>query len=693
MSADISKTQLDSSVISNEPSLEQLNQLKQRISQYDYAYYVKDNPIVSDAEYDQCYQALSKIERAHPEWITEDSPTQRVGGQPIDHFKSRPHAVPMFSLSNAFTQDDLVSFDRKVREKCALLPEDSAIEYAAEPKIDGLAINIRYEHGKLIYAATRGDGVVGEDVTHNIRPLRSVPLQLLGEGWPSVLEVRGEVFMSKATFNMLNEKAIASGDKPFANPRNAAAGTLRQLDPSIAAQRNLSLFLYGWGEISENNTLPKQYHQVIEQFSQWGLPTNSDAKVVQGAQGMADYYDSLYEKRATLPYEIDGIVYKVDDISRHKVLGFTAKSPRWAIARKFPAEEVWTTLHDIEIQVGRTGALTPVARLQPVLVGGVIVANATLHNLDEIRRKDVRIGDTVVVRRAGDVIPEVVMPVLTKRPDEVRLFEMPTECPECGSEVMKEHDKAVYRCSGGLFCPAQRKRALQHFVSRKALDIQGLGNKLIDQLIENGWVKHPDDLFKLTPESLETLERMAKKSALKVCDAIEASKQTTLPRFIYALGIPEVGEVTAKSLAQHFVTLDKIRQAEKEALIDVPDVGEIVADNIVTFFKQPHNQEVIAGLLAEGVSWPDPKTITVDEDSPFAGKVVVLTGTLQSGSRTEAKQKLEALGAKMTGSVSAKTDFVIAGDKAGSKRIKAEALGVTVLSEEEWIAMMGETNG
>ncbi|VAW44632.1 DNA ligase (NAD(+)) [hydrothermal vent metagenome] len=693
MSKDTPQTRLDLSIASSDSLLEQLNQLKQVIVQYDYAYYAQDNPLVSDAEYDQCYQALLKIEKQHPEWVTDDSPSQRVGGQPVDHFKSLPHAVPMFSLSNAFTQDDLVDFDRKVREKLPELPTTRPICYAAEPKIDGLAINIRYENGKLIQAATRGDGVVGEDVTHNIRTIRSVPLQLLGEGWPSILEVRGEIFMSKATFKMLNEQAVASSEKPFANPRNAAAGTLRQLDPNIAAQRHLSLFLYGWGEISDEHALPKHYHQVIERFSQWGLPTNTDTQVVKGAQGMAEYYDVLYAKRSELPYEIDGIVYKVDDISVHRLLGFTAKSPRWAIARKFPAEEVWTTLLDIEIQVGRTGALTPVARLQPVSVGGVVVANATLHNLDEIRRKDVRIGDTVVVRRAGDVIPEVVVPVLSKRLEEVSLFEMPTQCPECSSEVIKEHDKAVYRCSGGLFCPAQQKRALQHFVSRKALDIQGLGDKLIDQLIEKEWVKHPDDLFKLTPEMLATLDRMAEKSALKVCNAIQAAKQTTLPRFIYALGIPEVGEVTAKSLAQHFITFDKIRQAEKEALIEVSDVGTIVADNVVTFFKQPHNQDVVIGLLDEGVTWPDPDIITVDNHSPFAGKIVVLTGTLQSDSRTKAKQKLEALGAKITGRVSAKTDFVIAGDKAGTKRAKAEALGVAVLSEEEWIAMMGEANG
>ncbi len=685
-------------------SFKELTQLKQTIAQYDYAYYAMDNPLVSDAEYDQLYQTLLKIEKEHPEWVTDDSPSQRVGGQPVEHFKSLPHAVPMFSLSNAFSQNDLVEFDRKVLEK--LIAEDALeqtseqivvhdIAYAAEPKIDGLAINIRYENGKLVLAATRGDGVVGEDVTHNVRTIRSVPLQLLGSGWPSVLEVRGEIFMSKAVFNRLNEEAVAAGDKPFANPRNAAAGTLRQLDPSIAAQRKLSLFLYGWGEISSESTLPKQYHKVIEQFKQWGLPTNADAKVVIGAQGMADYYDSLYAKRAGLPYEIDGIVYKVDHIPSHKVLGFTAKSPRWAIARKFPAEEVWTELLDIEIQVGRTGALTPVARLSPVLVGGVMVANATLHNLDEIQRKDVRIGDVVVVRRAGDVIPEVVAPVLSKRESTVRLFEMPVHCPECGSDVVKEHDKAVYRCSGGLFCPAQKKRAFQHFVSRKALDIQGLGNKLIDQLIEKNWVSHPDDLFKLVPENLAQLERMAEKSALKVYDAIQAAKRTTLPRFIYALGIPEVGEVTAKSLAQHFVTLEKIRQSDVEALVEVSDVGEIVAENIVTFFKQPHNQEVVEGLLSVGLSWPEPSIdMVVDEQSsPFAGKVVVLTGSLQQGSRTEAKQALEALGAKVTGSVSAKTDFVIAGEKAGSKRTKAEALGVRILSEEEWIQMMGESNG
>ena len=666
-----------------------LDNLKQTIAKHDYAYYVLDRPDISDPQYDALYQQLLAIEAAHPELVTSDSPSQRVGGQALSGFKSVTHAVPMFSLDNAFNQDDLVDFERKVVEKL----ETNDIAYAAEPKMDGLAINIRYEQGELVQATTRGDGSVGEDVTHNIRTIRSIPLKLLGDDWPEILEVRGEIFMSKTVFNQLNTLAHESGEKPFANPRNAAAGTLRQLDPKIVAKRQLSLYLYGWGEISSDWSLPDCYHKAIEQFKVWGLPTNPDAQVVIGAQGMSDYYEKLQAKRLDLPYEIDGIVYKVDELSKHEKLGFTAKAPRWAIARKFPAEEVWTELLDIEIQVGRTGALTPVARLEPVSVGGVIVSNATLHNLDEIQRKDVRIGDTVIVRRAGDVIPEVVGPVLAKRTESVQEFVMPTTCPECDSEVAKEHDKAVYRCTGGLFCPAQRKRALQHFVSRKAFDIQGLGDKLIDQLADEALVLHPDGLFRVEESQFENLERMAKKSAEKVYSAIQAAKTTTLPRFIYSLGIPEVGEVTAKHLANHFIELDDIMQATVEELVVVQDVGEIVAENIVTFFHQLHNQEVVKGLLEAGVNWPRPEKIDVDDSSPFVGKVIVLTGSLTQGSRTEAKQKLEALGAKITGSVSAKTDYVIAGEKAGSKLTKAEALGVTVLTEQDWIAMMGETNG
>jgi len=667
----------------------QLTQLKTQINELNYAYYVLDNPIVSDAQYDELYHQLVSIEQAHPDLITLDSPTQRVGDKPLSHFKSVTHAVPMFSLDNAFNQTDLVDFQRRVQER---INNDNPITFSAEPKMDGLAINIRYEGGQLVQATTRGDGVVGEDVTQNIRTMPSVPLHLIGSGWPQVLEVRGEVFMSKKTFNHLNEENLRNEEKPFANPRNAAAGTLRQLDPRIAAKRKLSLYLYGWGDISDDWQLPEGYDQAIKVFQSWGLPINPDSKVVVGSQGMSDYYDELNQRRPNLAYEIDGIVYKVNQLANHSALGFTAKAPRWAIARKFPAEEVWTDLLDIEIQVGRTGALTPVARLEPVSVGGVVVSNATLHNLDEIERKDVRIGDKVIVRRAGDVIPEVVGPVLAQRQDNVTQFSMPSTCPECGSEVVKEQDKAVYRCTGGLFCPAQRKRALQHFVSRKAMDIVGFGDKLIDQLAGMEIVKHPDDLYQLDVETLAALDRMAEKSAKKVVKAIEESKETTLARFVFSLGIPEVGEVTAKNLANYFITLEAIRQADYEQLIEVDDVGDIVADHIVKFFEQPHNDEVISGLLTAGLHWPDPIQ-TESVESPFSGKVVVLTGSLQVLTRSDAKQKLEALGAKVTGSVSAKTDYLIAGEKAGSKLTKAEALGVSVLTEAEWIAMIGETNG
>jgi len=668
---------------------QQIQQLREAIAQHNYAYYVEDNPNISDAQYDELYYQLVDLEKQYPELITEDSPTQRVGDQPLAGFQSVTHAVPMFSLGNAFNQEDLESF-----QKANLKLHPSLVtQYSAEPKMDGLAINLRYQHGVLVQATTRGDGTTGEDVTHNIRTIQSIPLKLVGNQLPEVLEVRGEVFMSKKTFNRLNQQQLEQNEKAFANPRNAAAGTLRQLDPKVAAKRQLSFYVYGWGEVTDDWSLPELYSDVIEQFKQWHLPTNPDAAVVDGTAGMQAYYNQLQAKRPDLPYEIDGIVYKVNQIASHEVLGFTAKAPRWAIARKFPAEEVWTELLDIEIQVGRTGALTPVARLQPVAVGGVIVSNATLHNLDEIVRKDVRIGDTVIVRRAGDVIPEVVGPVLSKRPDNTQLFTMPNHCPECDSEVIKEHDKAVYRCSGGLYCPAQRKRALQHFVSRKAFDIQGLGDKLIVQLADQGLVKHPDDFFKLTVEQLAQLERMAEKSAQNVISAIDQAKQTTLARFIYSLGIPEVGEVTAKHLANHFITLDKIKAATLESLIEVQDVGEIVAENIVAFLKQPHNLEVIQGLIDAGVNWPDPEIEMVDESSVFNGKVVVLTGSLQQGSRTEAKKQLEALGAKVTGSVSAKTDYLIAGERAGSKLTKAEELGVTVLTEQQWLEMIGVNNG
>lgn len=661
--------------------------LVETLNQHSYKYYVLDEPSISDAQYDELYQQLLKIEAEHPEWLVKNSPSQRVGDMPLTEFQSVRHAVAMYSLDNAFSDEELIRFIERIEKK---LPHLVPIKFAAEPKMDGLAINLRYEHGELVQASTRGDGQVGEDVTHNIKTIRSIPMQLRDSDWPEVLEVRGEVFMSKSAFNELNQRQQENSGKVFANPRNAAAGSLRQLDSKITAQRHLSFFVYGWGEISASYDVPQYYSQMLNRIKDWGLPLNQHSELVEGTQGMLDYYTQLESLRPELPYEIDGIVYKLDDIAQQQQLGFTARAPSWAIARKFPAEEVWTRLLDIEVQVGRTGAITPVARLEPVLVGGVMVSNATLHNMDEIERKDVRIHDTVIVRRAGDVIPEVVAPVLAQRPEGTHLFQMPKQCPECGSDVVKEADKAVYRCTGGLFCPAQRKRALQHFVSRKAMDIQGLGDKLIDRLVDLQWVNHPDDLYKLKDrlEDLANLDRMGDKSASKLIEGIDASRETTLAKFIYSLGIPEVGEVTAKNLANYFKDLEKLKQAEVETLIEVPDVGNVVAEHICQFFSQPHNQEVITGLRNAGMHWPTPETPQVAIESPFNEKVVVLTGTLFQMGRNEAKALLEAQGAKITGSVSAKTDYVIAGEKAGSKRTKAESLGVPILTEEEWLAMM-----
>ncbi|BBP45943.1 DNA ligase [Thiosulfatimonas sediminis] len=689
----MTQTSLTFDIPDNLPSATAQHQtLCAEIAYHNRQYYVLDDPQISDAQYDLLYQQLLSLENAFPQLIDSYSPSQRIGAAPIKAFASVTHAVPMLSLDNAFSQQDLVDFQRRIHER---LNHQEPIEFIAEPKMDGLAINIRYLKGKLWQATTRGDGLSGEDVTHNIRTMRSVPLQLTGHDWPSILEVRGEVFISKKDFAAINQQQQQNGDKVFANPRNAAAGTLRQLDPRITAQRPLSLYLYGWGEISADWQQPETYLQTLQQFAEWGLPTNPATQAVIGEQGMDDYYQQLLRQRESLNYEIDGIVYKVNQISWHRELGFTAKFPRWAIARKFPAQEKWTDLLGIDIQVGRTGALTPVARLQPVEVGGVVVSNATLHNQDEIHRKDIRIGDKVIVRRAGDVIPEVVGPVLSLRQTDLAQFSMPSCCPECGSEVIKESDKAVYRCSGGLFCPAQRKRALQHFVSRKAMDIVGLGDKLIDQLCDLEWVKHPDDLYRLEANKLASLERMAQKSADKVIAAINASKNSTLPRFIYALGIPEVGEVTAKNLAYYFKSLERLIEADYDALLKVDDVGEIVASQVQHFFAQPHNREVIEGLIAEGIHWPKLDEVIDSDttDSLFAGKVVVLTGSLQHGTREDAKARLEALGAKVTGSISAKTDYLIAGEKAGSKLNKAEQLGVKVLNEEQFMQMMESNHG
>lgn len=668
-------------------SKESYLRLVELLNSYSNQYYVKDNPTISDAQYDEYYQQLLIIEKTNLSWIAKNSPSQRVGDQPLSAFRSVTHAVAMYSLDNAFSDDDLISFLNRIEKEQT---KQNKLVISAEPKMDGLAINIRYEKGILVQATTRGDGKTGEDVTDNIKTIRSVPLVLKGSNLPDVLEVRGEVFMSKLAFEKLNKKQLQNDNKPFANPRNAAAGTLRQLDSKIVSQRNLSLYLYGWGEISADWIMPNSYVEILNCFAEYGLPLNPESQKITGIEGMLFYYQQLAKKRADLPYEIDGIVYKLDDISLQKKLDFTAKSPRWAIARKFPAEEVWTDLLEIEVQVGRTGAITPVARLEPVLVGGVMVANATLHNMDEIIRKDVRVGDKVIVRRAGDVIPEVVAPVLNLRPDNTKLFEMPLHCPECDSEIVKEQGKAAYRCMGGLFCPAQRKRALQHFVSRKAFDIVGLGNKLIDQLVDVKLVNHPDDFFKLRVEQLKSLERMAEKSANKVISAIESAKKTTFAKFIYSLGIPEVGEVTAANLAQHFKTLENLKKVDVESLILVDDVGEIVAEHIIQFFQQLHNMEVVDNLVSLGVHWQTPQEKTVNANSSFANKIIVLTGTLSSMGRGDAKKQLEALGAKITGSVSAKTDILIAGEKSGSKKTKAEQLGVTILTEAEWLAMMAK---
>ena len=668
-----------------ESVIKRVETLRQLIEKYNYAYYVLDNPLVSDAEYDQLFRELQHLEAQYPELMTPDSPTQRVGGEPLKSFKTVRHTVPMRSLDDVFSDEEVSAFHQRVLER---LPGLTDIEYACEPKMDGLAVNLRYEAGRLVLASTRGNGYEGEDVTQNVRTIQVIPLKLFGEGWPQILEVRGEVFMPKRAFEALNQQQIEKGEKPFANPRNAAAGSLRQLDPRVTAQRKLSFFMYGWGEVSQDFALPNQYTEVIEQFAQWGLPKNPESQTALNDTGMIHYYQRMEKKRNDLPYEIDGIVYKVNDIALQEKLGFTSRAPRWAIARKFPAQEVWTKLLDIEVQVGRTGALTPVAILQPVEVGGVTVSRATLHNQDEIDRKDIRIGDIVIVRRAGDVIPEVVGPVIDRRSADAKKFVMPSQCPVCGSDVIKEPDKSIYRCSGGLFCPAQRKRALEHFVSRKAMDIKGLGDKLIDQLVEENWVKHPDDLYHLTVEQLASLPRMGQKSAQNIIEAIEASKNTTLPRFLYALGIPEVGEVTAKNLAYHFQTLEALMQADASELEAVPDIGDVVAQNIVTFFKQPHNQEVIQGLIVAGVHWSKIEPPTSQKTSPFTGKVVVLTGTLHQCTREEARAFLEELGAKVTNSVSKKTDFVIAGEKAGSKLSKAEALGIPVLNETEFLSML-----
>ena len=656
-------------------------QLRSEIEHHNYRYYVLDDPEVPDAEYDRLMRELQQLEAKHPELITGSSPTQKVGAAPLDVFKQIKHAVPMLSLNNAFSEEDVFDFDRRIREKLNV----DKVAYCVEPKLDGLAISLRYEKGELVQAATRGDGVTGEDVTLNVKTIQSLPLRLIGNGYPDILEVRGEVFLPLKGFEILNKRQIEKGEKVFANPRNAAAGSLRQLDSRITAQRPLAIYCYGIGDVSK--TFGKGHYDIIQHLKKWGLPVSAEVKRVDGPQGCVAYFESMSNKRAKLAYEIDGIVYKVDDLKQQQEMGFVARAPRWAIAHKFPAAEEMTILKGIDVQVGRTGALTPVARLEPVRVAGVTVTNATLHNQDELDRKDVRVGDTVIIRRAGDVIPEIVQVVMSKRPKGTRKFKLPDKCPVCGSSAIRVEGEAVSRCSGGLFCEAQRKEAIKHFAARKAMDIDGLGDKIVEQLVDEGLIEDIADLFSLKVETLANLERMGEKSAQNLVCALEKSKKTTLAKFLYSLGIREVGEATALSLAKHFCDLEKIAKASEEELQEVPDVGPVVASHVVQFFKQKHNREVIEKLLEAGINWPKEKPPEKGQ-LVFDGMTFVLTGTLTTMKRNDAKARLQALGAKVAGSVSAKTSCVIAGAEAGSKLTKAQDLGIPVLDEDQLILLL-----
>ncbi|MCU7920741.1 MAG: NAD-dependent DNA ligase LigA [Candidatus Thiodiazotropha sp. (ex Epidulcina cf. delphinae)] len=650
--------------------------LRNEIDHHNRQYYVFDAPEIADAEYDRLLRELQRLEAEHPHLITPDSPTQRVGETPLAGFGEVVHRRPMLSLDNAFGEEAMGDFERRIRDRLKLDDEEKIV-YLAEPKLDGLAINLRYVEGRLVLGATRGDGSRGEDVTGNIRTIKAVPLKLQGDDWPDILEVRGEVFMPKDGFEAFNQRAREAGEKGFVNPRNAAAGSLRQLDPRLTAQRPLTFYAYGFGEVDPAPIADSQSDS-IRRLRRWGVPISPLHEVVEGTQGCLAYFQRILQLRDSLPYDIDGVVFKVDELRLQAQLGSVSRAPRWAIAYKFPAQEEMTQVEAIAFQVGRTGAITPVARLHPVFVGGVTVSNATLHNMDEVMRKDVRPGDTVVVRRAGDVIPEVVSVVPAKRPHGISPVILPTRCPVCGSEITKPEGEAVARCSGGLYCPAQRKEALRHFASRKAMDIEGLGEKLVEQLVDEGLVDSPADLYRLTLEQLSGLQRMAEKSARNLLDALDKSKLTTLAHFLFALGIREVGEATASSLANQFLTLDAIQQADEALLQQAPDVGPVVAAHIVAFFRQAHNREVIEQLLEAGIHWPEIERQAVDH--PLSGKTIVITGALNRP-RDEIKRELLALGAKVTGSVSKKTDYLLAGEAAGSKLAKAEKLGVAVLDE------------
>lgn len=655
-----------------------IESLRDEIRYHNYQYHTLDEIEIPDAEYDRLMRQLQDLEKDYPELVTPDSPTQRVGAEPSDALQTVEHRLPMLSLDNVFAEDELREFHKRVAEKLEFEDGAADLQYAAEPKLDGAAVSLLYERGGLVRAATRGDGTTGEDITHNVRTIDSIPLRLLGEGFPMTLEVRGEVFMPRAGFEAYNKRARGAGEKTFVNPRNAAAGSLRQLDPKLTAERPLDMYVYSVGLV-DGGALPTHHSEIIEQLQAWGLKTCPERRVVTGVEGCLEYYDAIGKKRDALGYDIDGVVYKVDSLAMQRELGFVARAPRWAVAHKFPAQEELTEVLDVEFQVGRTGAITPVARLDPVFVGGVTVSNATLHNIDELHRKDVRVGDTVIIRRAGDVIPEVVSVVKSRRPGKTARIRLPERCPVCDSHVKREEGEAVARCTGGLFCKAQRAEALKHFVSRRAMDIEGLGAKLIGQFVEENRIGNPSDIYRLTSDELAERERMGEKSAENLVNAIEASKSTSLARFLYALGIREVGEATAQSLASYFGNLPAIISATTDELVKTPDVGPVVAKRIRDFLDEEHNLDVILRIQELGVHWPDTDPVQMSEDGAFAGKTFVITGTLPGITRDEAKALIQKEGGKVTGSVSKKTSYLLAGEKAGSKLTKAKQLEITVL--------------
>ncbi|WP_404842620.1 NAD-dependent DNA ligase LigA [Colwellia sp. BRX10-3] len=691
-------------MMSEQSIIKRIAQICQLINHYNHQYYVLDEPSVPDVEYDRLMRELNTLETEHPQLKTVDSPSQKVGGAALKSFSQVTHQLPMLSLDNVFSEAEWQAFVKRLLDRLNRGGVTSRLDFAicAEPKLDGLAVSIRYEKGVFVQAATRGDGMVGENITENVRTIKSIPLRLQGTSFPDILEVRGEVFMPKASFDALNKQAIKKGEKGFANPRNAAAGSLRQLDSKITAKRNLGFYAYGIGfvgaltdiedeiesdvESIDESWLANSHHQRLCQIKALGLPMCPEVKLLENATQVEAFYQDILQQREALSYEIDGTVFKVDDIELQQQLGFVARAPRWATAYKFPAQEELTILESVDFQVGRTGAITPVARLKPIFVGGVTVSNATLHNQDEIDRLGIQINDTVIIRRAGDVIPQIVSVVLERRPENAQIIAFPTECPVCQSAVLKAEGEAVLRCTGGLYCQAQRKEAIKHFASRKALDVDGLGDKLVEQLVDEGLIKTPADLFKLTELDVSTMERMGKKSATNLINGLEVARKTTLAKFVYALGIREVGETTAANLAQYFLNFSAIKSANEEQLQQVPDVGVIVAKNIVNFFAQDHNVEVVEEL-ENIMSWPDIERKS-DDELPLKDQTFVLTGTLSKMGRNEAKAALQALGAKVSGSVSVKTDYLVAGEKAGSKLVKAQDLGVSVLTEDEMIVML-----